>query len=231
MQPVLSPDGQKVAFCREEKAGPTTFVPGQMYVINIDGSGEKRLTNLPLGACPSDWLPDGRLAFFAKGGTYIMDMNKEAIQGAPISSGGGARWSPDGKRLLFWSDAGGRKAIWTSDGDGGNAKKVVDDNSEVEEANWSADGQSIVFASDRAQKGRSQIFRVNLNGSGIETVLTDKHLDFFSPVSSPNGKSLLVVAYEHGFREDGMITVVDLGSHNRTVIARGTAPSILWEAH
>ena len=69
--PVLSPDGQKIAYCVPSGLGTRHIGIAQMHVINIDGSSDRQMTNLEGGACPSDWSADGRLAFVS--GVLIYD--------------------------------------------------------------------------------------------------------------------------------------------------------------
>jgi dipeptidyl aminopeptidase/acylaminoacyl peptidase len=58
MDPALSPDGQHVAFTRWEGPGHGAF--GSLWVINIDGSGERMvLSNVRQPKSPV-WSPDGR---------------------------------------------------------------------------------------------------------------------------------------------------------------------------
>ena len=62
---VWSPDGQKIAYCSPEPfavmlKGTMHVVLGQMQLINANGSARKQLTDIPGGACPIEWSPDGK---------------------------------------------------------------------------------------------------------------------------------------------------------------------------
>jgi dipeptidyl aminopeptidase/acylaminoacyl peptidase len=55
------------------------------------------------------------------------------------------RWSPDGKRIAFLSDRGGRTAVFTIDVDGGEASALTDEPTAIRDFDWSPDGRMIVF--------------------------------------------------------------------------------------
>jgi dipeptidyl aminopeptidase/acylaminoacyl peptidase len=58
--PRWSPDGMRVAFTRgaESPAGARPL-PGQIYVLRMDGGEARQLTDLPKGASNLEWSPDG----------------------------------------------------------------------------------------------------------------------------------------------------------------------------
>ncbi len=72
--PVWSPDGRKIAFQRQDgqQAG--------VYVINVDGSGERNLTGDDWSLSPT-WSPDGRKIAFQSvrdgsgPGIYVMNVD------------------------------------------------------------------------------------------------------------------------------------------------------------
>ena len=135
INPVWSPDGEKIAYCTRDKSGM-----GQIQVINTNGSGRVQLTNLKGGACLTDWSPDGKkivaMAYGTKKPTiFTMDTNGGNIK--EITDGYGARFSPDGKQLVFcrYPEKGGKNSsIWISNADGTGVTKVIDDGSQVVEA-------------------------------------------------------------------------------------------------
>lgn len=230
---VWSPDGEKIAYCAHEGWGTPHIVLGQMQVIDADGSAHKQLTSLSGGACPVDWSSDGqRIAFggAATRGVLLLGQDGESV--ASILPGTTGLWSPEGNRLAFWKYRESRKAsgsIWVANADGTEPKKVIDDNSEVIELAWFPDGQSVLFSSEREHKGKSEIFRVKLDGSNLETFAADKKLSFFFPVISPDGKYLVIDAYTRGGSGESTISVLNLINHTRTALAHGMHPRIVWE--
>jgi Tol biopolymer transport system component len=229
LSPTLSPDGQKIAYC--VRLGPTAF--GQIELINADGSGHMQLTKLTGGACPTDWSHDGeKIAFMGYGGKtpsiFVMSNNGENV--TQISARYGARWSPDGKQLVFCRPSerrGAGDSIWIANADGTAATKVIEDASQVLEVAWFPDGKSIVFSSEREHKHRSALFRVNVDGTDLEAVAVDNRFSLFFPVPSPDGTKIVADAFASDSGE-GSVVLIDLASHHASVLAHGIHPSVLW---
>ena len=57
IDPVLSPDGKRVAFTRWDSSGPGTL--GSVWVINTDGTGEKKVHDEVRQPKSPSWAPDG----------------------------------------------------------------------------------------------------------------------------------------------------------------------------
>ncbi len=235
--PAMSPDGQKIAYCVREGRG---F--GQIQIINADGSGHAQITKIKGGGCVPDWSPDGQRIVFTAFGLKtptIMVMSKDGEGLTQVVEGGGARWSPDGKKLVFLRRPESRHAsrsIWVANIDGTNALKAFEDNSNVLEANWDPDGR-IVFSSEREQH-KGAIFRINTDGTGLETIAIDNQLDFFFPIFSPDGKQLVVDSFPHRSSHvqelqlvpaEGQILLLDQVTRKGVVLARGIHPSVIWE--
>lgn len=234
LNPTWSPDGDKIAYCVRDGGG---F--GQIQLINADGSGHVQLTKLIGGACPTDWSRDGeKIAFLVyrvpdsarAPSIFVMDKNGGNVTQVTLN-GWGARWSPDGKQLVFCRppEGGGKnESIWVVNSDGTGATKVIEDNSSVLEVAWFPDGKSLIFSSEREHKHKSALFRVNLDGSSLAAIAVDKEVSLFFPVASPGGTQLVADAYATGSGE-GNVVLVDLASHHMSVLAHGIHPSVLWE--
>jgi len=221
--PAWSPDGERIAYCKRE--GLSGF--GQIHLINADGSGHKQLTMLEGGAYGPDWSPDGNtIAFTASGTILVMDKNGQGVR--KIIGGYGARWSPDGKQLVFLQYSAGHGSICIVNADGTGARRVIEDNSSVLEAAWFPDGKSIAFCSEREHKHKSAIFRVNIDGTGFEAVAVDERRSLFFPRLSPDGQQLVGDGFVKGSGE-GDVLLLDLASHQASVLAHGLHPSVVWE--
>lgn len=104
------------------------------------------------------------------------------------------RYSPDGKKILFTSDAGGGDNIWTMDRDGANAKQVTKENFRLlNNGIWSPDGQYIIarkhFTSARSLgAGELWIYHIS-GGDGLQlTPRKNDQQDLNEPSASADGK-------------------------------------------
>lgn len=104
------------------------------------------------------------------------------------------RYSPDGKSILFTSDAGGGDNIWVMSVDGSNARQITKENFRLlNNAAWSPDGQYIVarkhFTSTRSL-GAGEIWLYHVTGgNGIQlTTRKNDQQDVNEPIVSPDGR-------------------------------------------
>ena len=112
-----------------------------------------------------------------------------------------AAWSPDGKNIAFVSQNDyGQFAIFTMTAVGGGRAEVtrLDYFSRfLTTLNWSPDGRKIVFSdSVSGTFNGTDLFTVNVNGSGKTNLTSDHaHFDGF-PVWSPDGLNILFSRYD-----------------------------------
>jgi imidazolonepropionase-like amidohydrolase/Tol biopolymer transport system component len=104
------------------------------------------------------------------------------------------RFSPDGKKILFTSDAGGGDNIWMMDRDGSNAKQITKETFKLlNNAVWSPDGQYIIarkhFTSTRSLgAGELWIYHTS-GGNGLQlTPKKNDQQDLNEPSASADGK-------------------------------------------
>jgi len=101
-------------------------------------------------------------------------------------------WSPDGRRIAFYSARGGNKEIYVMDADGGNIRNLTNDPKTDGRPSWSPDGQSIAFNSDR--DGDHEIYIMDADGSNQRSLTNnsagDWGPDWFDPAIAvaPVGK-------------------------------------------
>lgn len=112
----LSPDGSKVLFV-SDRDGENATDGSHIYVMNLDGSGETRLTNSPLGDSSPSFSPDGSRILFRRSGypdgkpfygLYVM--NADGTGETRLATNMGFLWmssfSSDGTRVLFIGNNG-----------------------------------------------------------------------------------------------------------------------------
>lgn len=146
-----------------------------------------------------DVSPDGKTLVF----DMLGDIYSLSIEGgeAKLLRGGlpfeiQPRFSPDGKKILFTSDAGGGDNIWVMNTDGSNAKQITkEDFRLLNNASWMPDGQYFVarkhFTSQRSLgAGEMWLYHID-GGSGVQlTKRKNDQQDVNEPSISPDGKHL-----------------------------------------
>jgi Tol biopolymer transport system component len=159
----------QVAFASDREGPP------QIYLINVDGTGQVALTNLPDGACQPFWAPDGQALVFTSpcaasqetypgAGLWILDM--ENLQPQPLQNTPGGdydpSWSPEGVRIAFSSERGGRPQIYSTNLDGSVVENLSNNFAREVQPVWSAQGTALLFVSYR--RGNAQLWSMSDNG-------------------------------------------------------------------
>lgn len=146
-----------------------------------------------------DVSPDGKnIVFDLLGDIYIMPISggnaKTLRSGIPFEVQ--PRFSPDGTKIAFTSDAGGGDNIWLMDVDGLNVKQVSEEKFRLlNNPYWLPDGNYLVarkhFTSQRSL-GAGEIWQYHISGgSGLQlTKRKNDQQDVNEPCISPDGKYL-----------------------------------------
>jgi dipeptidyl aminopeptidase/acylaminoacyl peptidase len=151
--PRWSPDGSRIAYFNRDESGLG------LWVMNADGSGKQKLTNLERSnayinyfrsGSKLSWSPDGSmLAYTAAGPKYYEnDIN------APFLPTGNESLVIDRmlhKTYYYYSDLR-RTHVWTIPAEGGSPRQVSSGDYDYNSISWSPDGQFIACVSN--QTGR-----------------------------------------------------------------------------
>lgn len=144
-----------------------------------------------------DVSPDGKLIVFdLLGDIYTMPI--EGGNATPLRQGPAyevqPRFSPDGKKISFTSDAGGGDNIWVMNTDGSDAKQITkEDFRLLNNAIWTPDGNYLIarkhFTSTRsAGAGEMWIYHIH-GGAGLQlTKKKNDQQDAGEPCISADGK-------------------------------------------
>ncbi len=147
-----------------------------------------------------DVSPDGKTVVF----DLLGDLYTVPIGGGdatPLTEGIAwdmqPRFSPDGTRVAFTSDAGGGDNLWVVDADGRNRRAVTKETFRlVTSPGWSPDGTYLVgrkhFTSRRSLgAGEMWLYHVHGDGSGLQmTTKPSEQKDVGEPAFSPDGRYL-----------------------------------------
>jgi len=186
--PAVSFDGKKIAFYGKYDNRKTWSI----HIVNIDGSGVKRLTHVKnkWDSSPS-WSPSGKTIVFAreyadekKGWQEeIWLMNEDGSEQRKIANVDGSNlvrltnnkandWSPkispDGTQIVFLSNRDGNQEIYTMSIDGSNQKRLTFNQLEDWGPAWSSDGSKIFFHSEKFD-----VYKMNKDGSSLVKILSN----------------------------------------------------------
>jgi Tol biopolymer transport system component len=176
--PVWSPDGRRLAFVRVGYGvGDRALGFGDIYLVNVDGSGLRRLVR---AISPLVRMPGGP--------TWGFSANPA--------------WSPDGRRIAFVSNRDGSDDIFVVNVDGTGLRNMTRSRGNDHDPVWSPDGRVIAFTGHRARPSeleravcrghcdREEIYAVNADGSGLRRLTRNWKADR-GAVWSPDGRKIL----------------------------------------
>jgi serine/threonine protein kinase/Tol biopolymer transport system component len=210
--PAVTPTGAPVVF-GGGVSGQIAFVSDrtglpQLYLMRVDGTGVKVLTQQSEGACQPAWSPDGAQILFispcdrkrdAYPDAIIYRMNADGSDIQPLLTLPGGVYDPD------WSAAGiaftylenNRPQIFVAGPDGSNPRRISNPVSGDRQASWSPDGARLVFW-NRTRSGAPNLYWMNADGSfdGANPKQVTRDVPAGSPDWSPAGT---LVVFESSF--------------------------------
>lgn len=187
--PSWSPDGAKIAYIRSSGTSK------DLYVMGNNGSNPKNISvSGTVESLLPVWSSDGSKILFRENDLLCVinadGSGKKAL--TPNMYGlFNPVYSPNGSKIVYSQSPNAftfSDDIFVMNADGsGNANLSVHDATDIQ-PQWTADGSAIIFSSNRG--GRYAIYSMNSFGENIVR-LTDTVKNAYSPVLSPDGKSIL----------------------------------------
>ena len=167
------------------------------------------------------WSPDEKwLALTSTDGSpdgmtdvCVMDIKGNQLKNLTQSPGIDevGSWSPDGAKIVFFSDRDGNGEIYVMDSNGKNQLNLTNHPALDAAPTWSPDGTKIAFHSNR-EGDQDNIYLMNPDGANVVN-LTRRPWEDRAPAWSPDGRWIAYHAFRLGKRPD--IYVMDANGDNR----------------
>lgn len=222
-QPATPPTSSGRIVFQSNRADGNTDI----YVMNADATGVRRLTFDPAIDRHPSWSPDGtRIAFVSNrdgGNNEVYVMNGDGSGVTRVTDDPAVdfvpAWTADGRVVWQRARLSGPTEIWIANADG-SAARALDLGPGSESLPAPAPrGDLLAFTSDRGD-GVSRIYTAFLDGRALKTVTDPPPGVFgdFRPRWSPNGNDLVFMRDTTGVEND-VYTVHADGSGLRAVVA------------
>lgn len=133
LEPEWSPDGQQIVYTSSEFNGTSVVsVTSEIFVINIDGTSRRRLTNNSYTDAYAVFSPDGTEIVFHHDGDgdheiFVIDISGNILRQLTSNNASdrGCFWSSAGDKIVFTSDRSGDGEIYVMDADGTNVVQLT----------------------------------------------------------------------------------------------------------
>lgn len=194
----------------------------EIYIMSIDGSNQRPLTNNTVDDRFPRASPDGRRIVYESGRgqnaeIYVMNRDGSGQQRLTFNEylDELPAWSPDGHQIVFatWLSAS-QSELFIMNADGSNQRQITDTSTDEGHVSWSAAG--LAFNATESGEDNYQLYLSDANG-GARQRLTNSRIDEWSPEWSPDGAQLLFLS-ERGSSINSGIYVMDLSTREARLI-------------
>lgn len=234
-----SPDGSRIAFVAPSPAGDP-----DIWVVNRDGTGLRRITHDPALDDQPAWSPDGgSIAFIStrdgKPDLWVMDPEGGGPRNLTFASAWipeelstWPAWSPDGSALVFGRSFGTGQFLQTVNADGSGMRELrTQAGADLTESAWSPWSPTVAVRQRTIATGATSIELLAApSGDPIPTLATWPTsprapswltADWMAVVGATETKGRAVHLVQLGTGVQVVPIPVELTSHNRAVLLPG----------
>lgn len=188
--PSPSPDNKKIWAIGVQPA---------VEVVKYEAAKKKYIPLIPgLSATDVDFSADGKwISYVAIPEGTLWRSRADGSDRFQLTSGDERtalpRWSPDGKQIAFVSMKPGESwKLYVISPDGGTPRPIVKSSGSQIDANWSADGQRLMFGDYSRDDGGINIRLLDFKTGDLTTIPGSQGL--FSPRWSPDGRHIAALS-------------------------------------
>lgn len=250
---VWAPSGKQFAF-DSNRTDPTpndSHQVNDVFVMNTDGTGVKKLTDSKGISGDAAWSPKGSLiAFDADRGNpkgfsaiYVIRPNGRGLRTLthprPPMSDYKPRFSPDGTHVVFIRERGtadfGPAALFTMHVDGSHLHRLTPFSLHADDSDWSPEGKRIVFDGYLSPSAYGDIYAVDATGGSAVNLTRNPAGEAGSadPAWSPDGTRILFLDNRvlNGVPRTGLATMNPDGSDRHFLSSKNIeAHEADWES-
>lgn len=221
ISPSVSPDGKYVIFLSEKDVFTFDLYLADAHTGKIIRKVSSTVHNSEIDAfnyieSAGSWSPDGkRFAFtiFSKGMNKLMILNvakgkiiaEYALPGVP--SFNNPAWHPTDDKIAVSGMVEGQNSLYVFDLKTKTVEQLTHDNYSYFQPNWSTDGKSLVFSTDKPlqggmpdPKGSLNLATMNVDTREIKLCNVFSGATNLNPLFSNDNKSIYFLSNRDGFR-------------------------------
>jgi TolB protein len=194
----------------------------EIYTMDFDGDGQRRITYSHTLSLAPDWSPDGRRIAYQSyekdtPGVFLVGRDGSDKVRIPLATqlNASPSFSPDGRTIAFCGSVKGNPEIFTVQMDGSGLKRLTENVAIDSTPRWSPNGRELAFTSNR--QGTPQIYMMDLEGANVRRVsLAGNWND--EAAFSPDGGRIGFACRNEG---DFQICIMDLQTGRTLQISEG----------
>jgi Tol biopolymer transport system component len=196
-RPALSPDRRWVAF-DGAPPGKAPLSDFDLQIVRLDGTRRKTLTRSPQWDVDAQWSPDGRRLSFSRqpprssgvSRSVVWIIDRDGTGRRRLAPGYGARWAPDGTRLVYEAPSDATGQLFTINVDGSEKLLLLSVPEPVQPAGWSPNGVKILFTRfHSATGGGADVYVMNADGTNVRRLAHG-----YAGSWSPDGRKIVYTA-------------------------------------
>jgi dipeptidyl aminopeptidase/acylaminoacyl peptidase len=245
VSPVLSPDGNLVAFFGLRNLFSIDLFVADAHTGKIikklaGPSSDPHFDAISFINSAGDWSPDAsKFAFivYAEGNNEVAILDTKStdierrIKLPGIGSVSSVSWSPDGHTLAIAGQAGGISDLYLLDLTAGTLRQLTNDRYADIQPSWSPDGKSIAFVTDRGPGTDFEALKYAPLGVGIIEVATGR-INLLAPFTTgkainpqwaPDGNDVFFISDQDGVPDVYRTTVASGRTSRVTKVKTGVS--------